>query len=102
RTCHTTSSSCLIIARLCSLLSLFLFLFFFFLMIRRPPRSTLFPSHDALPISHTHTHTHTQTQISICVHTCLRETIHVHVNSMCVRGSMCVFDHVQVFLCVWS
>src|SRR5574337_1779267 len=25
--------------------------FFFFLMIRRPPRSTLFP-HDALPISH--------------------------------------------------
>src|SRR5467141_5123565 len=28
-----------------------LFLFFFFLMIRRPPRSTLFPLHDALPIS---------------------------------------------------
>src|SRR2546422_550844 len=26
-------------------------LFFFFLMIRRPPRSTLFPYHDALPIS---------------------------------------------------
>src|SRR2546426_611935 len=25
--------------------------FFFFLMIRRPPRSTLFPYHDALPIS---------------------------------------------------
>src|SRR2546430_13044986 len=25
--------------------------FFFFLMIRRPPRSTLFPLHDALPIS---------------------------------------------------
>src|SRR3989440_2600886 len=25
-------------------------LFFFFLMIRRPPRSTLFPYHDALPI----------------------------------------------------
>src|SRR2546429_9018904 len=25
-------------------------LFFFFLMIRRPPRSTLFPLHDALPI----------------------------------------------------
>src|SRR3712207_8658747 len=24
--------------------------FFFFLMIRRPPRSTLFPYHDALPI----------------------------------------------------
>src|SRR5574343_1996037 len=24
---------------------------FFFLMIRRPPRSTLFPLHDALPIS---------------------------------------------------
>src|SRR5437773_10063874 len=24
--------------------------FFFFLMIRRPPRSTLFPLHDALPI----------------------------------------------------
>src|SRR5574344_565642 len=24
---------------------------FFFLMIRRPPRSTLFPYHDALPIS---------------------------------------------------
>src|SRR2546426_12767297 len=30
-------------------LSLFI-LFFFFLMIRRPPRSTLFPLHDALPI----------------------------------------------------
>src|SRR2546421_11443391 len=28
-------------------------LFFFFLMIRRPPRSTLFPYHDALPISAT-------------------------------------------------
>src|SRR3990170_6327493 len=28
----------------------FLFFFFFFLMIRRPPRSTLFPLHDALPI----------------------------------------------------
>src|SRR2546426_7953314 len=28
-----------------------LFFFFFFLMIRRPPRSTLFPLHDALPIS---------------------------------------------------
>src|SRR6266545_8303785 len=29
-----------------------LFLYFvFFLMIRRPPRSTLFPLHDALPIS---------------------------------------------------
>src|SRR5260370_34433365 len=27
-------------------------LFFFFLMIRRPPRSTLFSLHDALPISH--------------------------------------------------
>src|SRR5438094_9245365 len=27
-----------------------LFFFFFFLMIRRPPRSTLFPLHDALPI----------------------------------------------------
>src|SRR5256885_6400394 len=27
------------------------FLVFFFLMIRRPPRSTLFPLHDALPIS---------------------------------------------------
>src|SRR2546430_7419631 len=27
-----------------------LFLFFFFLMIRRPPRSTLFPYNDALPI----------------------------------------------------
>src|SRR6266508_6296655 len=26
---------------------------FFFLMIRRPPRSTLFPLHDALPISST-------------------------------------------------
>src|SRR2546430_14779540 len=26
------------------------FLLFFFLMIRRPPRSTLFPLHDALPI----------------------------------------------------
>src|SRR2546430_12663256 len=25
--------------------------FFFFLMIRRPPRSTLFPYNDALPIS---------------------------------------------------
>src|SRR3712207_7944630 len=25
-------------------------LYFFFLMIRRPPRSTLFPLHDALPI----------------------------------------------------
>src|SRR5689334_23599837 len=30
--------------------SLFFFFFFFFLMIRRPPRSTLFPLHDALPI----------------------------------------------------
>src|SRR6266508_6846226 len=30
---------------------LFLVSFFFFLMIRRPPRSTLFPLHDALPIS---------------------------------------------------
>src|SRR6266700_5305503 len=29
----------------------FLFSFFFFLMIRRPPRSTLFPYTDALPIS---------------------------------------------------
>src|SRR5690242_21934688 len=28
-----------------------LYFFFFFLMIRRPPRSTLFPLHDALPIS---------------------------------------------------
>src|SRR5258708_22437388 len=28
-----------------------LMLFFFFLMIRRPPRSTLFPYTDALPIS---------------------------------------------------
>src|SRR3712207_7935103 len=27
---------------------------FFFLMIRRPPRSTLFPLHDALPISLRH------------------------------------------------
>src|SRR2546422_10764730 len=26
-------------------------IFFFFLMIRRPPRSTLFPYNDALPIS---------------------------------------------------
>src|SRR5947209_13865172 len=25
-------------------------IFFFFLIIRRPPRSTLFPLHDALPI----------------------------------------------------
>src|SRR5258706_16032645 len=31
----------------------FLHSFFFFLMIRRPPRSTLFPYNDALPISHT-------------------------------------------------
>src|SRR2546426_12722055 len=30
---------------------LFLYFIFFFLMIRRPPRSTLFPYHDALPIS---------------------------------------------------
>src|SRR5258707_11737658 len=29
----------------------FFFIFFFFLMIRRPPRSTLFPYTDALPIS---------------------------------------------------
>src|SRR5216684_2241267 len=29
----------------------FVFVFFFFLMIRRPPRSTLFPYNDALPIS---------------------------------------------------
>src|SRR6266498_3099825 len=29
----------------------FWFVFFFFLMIRRPPRSTLFSLHDALPIS---------------------------------------------------
>ena len=28
----------------------FCFVFFFFLMIRRPPRSTLFPYTDALPI----------------------------------------------------
>src|SRR3712207_7376767 len=28
-----------------------LYAVFFFLMIRRPPRSTLFPLHDALPIS---------------------------------------------------
>src|SRR2546426_8718485 len=28
------------------------FFFFFFLMIRRPPRSTLFPYTDALPIFH--------------------------------------------------
>src|SRR2546429_8488457 len=28
---------------------------FFFLMIRRPPRSTLFPLHDALPICHPRT-----------------------------------------------
>src|SRR5258708_33506539 len=27
-----------------------LLILFFFLMIRRPPRSTLFPLHDALPI----------------------------------------------------
>src|SRR5258706_15872046 len=31
----------------------FLHSFFFFLMIRRPPRSTLFPYNDALPISYT-------------------------------------------------
>src|SRR5437870_8619905 len=31
-----------------------LFFFFFFLMIRRPPRSTLFPYTDALPISDVH------------------------------------------------
>src|SRR5258708_565509 len=31
----------------------FPFTSFFFLMIRRPPRSTLFPLHDALPISET-------------------------------------------------
>src|SRR2546421_3569734 len=31
-----------------------IFFFFFFLMIRRPPRSTLFPLHDALPISSVH------------------------------------------------
>src|SRR5256885_13153992 len=31
-----------------------MFLFFFFLMIRRPPRSTLFPYNDALPISAKH------------------------------------------------
>src|SRR2546430_16736828 len=30
--------------------SLLLFFFFFFLMIRRPPRSTLFPYTNALPI----------------------------------------------------
>src|ERR1043165_7718340 len=29
--------------------------FFFFLMIRRPPRSTLFPYNDALPIFHSWT-----------------------------------------------
>src|SRR5260370_34731946 len=33
------------------LLSSQLYLCFFFLMIRRPPRSTLFPYNDALPIS---------------------------------------------------
>ena len=31
----------------------FFFFSFFFLMIRRPPRSTLFPLHDALPIYQT-------------------------------------------------
>src|SRR5206468_11525357 len=31
----------------------FFIYFFFFLMIRRPPRSTLFSLHDALPISRT-------------------------------------------------
>src|SRR5258706_13546269 len=31
--------------------SIAFYLFFFFLMIRRPPRSTLFPYTDALPIS---------------------------------------------------
>src|SRR5476649_3081535 len=30
--------------------SLVFYIFFFFLMIRRPPRSTLFSLHDALPI----------------------------------------------------
>src|SRR3712207_9559517 len=29
-------------------------MYFFFLMIRRPPRSTLFPLHDALPIYPAH------------------------------------------------
>src|SRR6266508_4811409 len=33
-----------------SVFYLFYLFFFFFLMIRRPPRSTLFPLHDALPI----------------------------------------------------
>src|SRR4029434_10184199 len=35
-------------------------LLFFFLMIRRPPRSTLFP-YTTLFRSHTHTHTHIHT-----------------------------------------
>src|SRR5438552_17128583 len=34
-----------------SFFSFLFFFFFFFLMIRRPPRSTLFPYTDALPIS---------------------------------------------------
>src|SRR4029434_11359813 len=39
-------------------------LLYFFLMIRRPPRSTLFP-YTTLFRSHTHTHTHTHK----CTHT---------------------------------
>src|SRR5688572_32881569 len=39
----------MLLLRGCCYLS-FLFFIFFFLMIRRPPRSTLFPLHDALPI----------------------------------------------------
>src|SRR5258708_21483861 len=41
-TTSSSSSSAVIDIRCCS---------FFFLMIRRPPRSTLFSLHDALPIS---------------------------------------------------
>src|SRR4029434_4355259 len=33
---------------------------YFFLMIRRPPRSTLFPYTTLFQSTHTHTHTHTE------------------------------------------
>src|SRR5215467_11862530 len=45
------------------------FFFFFFLMIRRPPRSTLFPYNDALPISRQSTAGSPKASIRLCCRT---------------------------------
>ena len=70
------------------------FLFFFF-MIRRPPRSTLFPSttlfrsHTRVDVlTHTHTHTHMRTNVHMCMLTLTRNHKHTCVAHSHTRSTL--------------